>query len=95
MFDQDAFHATVVYDGDSRMLDPAKLNNISSLMTDKAVELDVENTLIESYVDSREYAGQVARIEEPLEEITGNRSWLTLVSAHYERGSIIKQAVEL
>ena len=59
MFDQDAFHATVVYDGDSRMLDPAKLNNISSLMTEKAVELDVENTLIESYVDSREYAGPV------------------------------------
>ena len=38
MSDKDAFHATVVYDGDSRLLDPAKLNRISSLMVDEATE---------------------------------------------------------
>ena len=75
MFDQDAFHVTVVYDGNGRLLDPAKLNRISSLMTDRAVELGIAGTTIESYVDSREHAGQVARVEEPLEEISGNRSW--------------------
>ncbi len=75
MFDQDAFHVTVAYDGDGRPPDPAKLNRISSLMVDEATELGIENTLIESYVDSREYGGQVARADEPLDEISGNRSW--------------------
>ena len=71
IFDYDAFHVTVVYDGDARLLDPAKLNRISSHMVDEAVELGIENTIIESYVDSREYARQVVRVEEPLEEISG------------------------
>ena len=62
MFDQDAFHVTVVYHGDGRLLTPAKLNRISSQMIDKAAELDIENTVIESYVDSREYGGQVDRV---------------------------------
>ena len=75
MFDQDAFHVTVAYDGDSRLLDPAKLNNISSLMIDRAAELGIENTVLESYVDSREYTGQEARVEDPLDEISGNRPW--------------------
>ena len=75
MFDQDAFHVTVAYDGDSRLLDPAKLNRISSLMADKAAELGIESVLIESYVDSREYTGQVARAGEPLDEISGNEDW--------------------
>ena len=51
MFDQDAFHLTVAYDGDSRLLDPAKLNRISSLMIDRAAELGIENTLIESLIN--------------------------------------------
>ena len=56
-------------------LDPAKLNRISSHMVDKAAELGIENTIIESYVDSREYARQVVRVEEPLEEINGDQNW--------------------
>ena len=75
IFDHDAFHVTVAYDSDSRLLDPAKLNRISSLMIDRAADLGVENTIIESYVDSREYVGQVDHVEEPLEEISGNQSW--------------------
>ena len=75
MFDENTFHVFVVYDGDSRLLDPSKLNRISSLMTDRAVELGIENTILESYADSREYAGQLGRVEEPLDEISGNRSW--------------------
>ena len=75
MFDQDAFHVTAVYNGDGRLLDPVKLNRISSLMIDRATELGIENTIIESYADSREYAGQVDRAEEPLEEISGNQDW--------------------
>ena len=75
MFDDDAFHVTVVYHGDGRLLDPAKLNRISSLMVDEATELGVDNTIIESYVDSREYDGHVDRVEEPLEEISGNQNW--------------------
>ena len=65
MFGQDAFHVTVAYDGDGRPLDPAKLNRISSVMVVEAAELDVENALIEFYVDSREYGGQVASADEP------------------------------
>ena len=75
MFDRDAFHVTVAYHGDGRLLDPAKLNRISSLIIDEAEELDIENTLIESYVDSREHAGQVDRVEEPMQEIGGNQPW--------------------
>ena len=75
MFDDDAFHVTVAYHGDGRLLDPAKLNRISSLMVDEATELGIENTIIESYVDSREYDGDVARVEQPLEEISGNQDW--------------------
>lgn len=80
MFDQDAFHVTVAYDGDSRLLDPAKLNRISSVMVDEAAELGIENTLIESYVDTREYGGQVARADEPLNQISGNQDWHDLLN---------------
>ena len=75
MFDYDAFHVTVAYHGDGRLLNPAKLNRISSQMVDKDAELGIENTIIESYVDSREYARQVVRVEEPLEEISGDQNW--------------------
>ena len=75
IFEHDAFHVTVAYNGDVRLLDPAKMNRISSLMIDEAAELGIENTILESYVDSREYAGQVDRVEEPLEETGGNQSW--------------------
>ncbi len=80
MFDQDAFHVTVAYDGDGRQLDPAKLNRISSVMVDEAAELGIENTLIESYVDTREYGGQVARTDEPLDQISGNQDWHDLLN---------------
>ena len=36
MFGQYTFHVTVVYDGDGCLLDPAKLNRISSLMIDRS-----------------------------------------------------------
>ena len=75
MFNEQAFHVTVPYDGDSRLLDPAELNRISSLMIDKAAELGIQNTIIESYVLSLEYTLGMALIEEPLEEISGNQSW--------------------
>ena len=75
MFDQDAFHVTVVYHGDSRLLGPDKLNSVSSQMINRAAELGIENTILESYVDSREYTGQEARVEDPLEEISGNQDW--------------------
>ena len=75
MFDENAFHVFVVYDGDSRLLDPAKLNRISSLIVDEATELGIENTILESYADSREYAGQEPRVQEPLDEISGNQDW--------------------
>ena len=71
MWDKNAFRVTVAYIGGSLLLDPAKLNRISSLMTDQAAELGIENTILESYVDSREYGGQVARVDEPLEESAG------------------------
>ena len=44
-------------------------------MVDEAAELGIENTILESYVDSREYAGQEARVEEPLAETGGNQPW--------------------
>lgn len=80
MFGQDAFHITAAYNGDSRLLDPAKLNRISSLMIDRAAELGIENTLIESYADSREYGGHVGRADEPLDEISGNQDWHDLLN---------------
>ena len=75
MFNEQAFHVTVPYEGDIRLLDPAKLNRISSLIIDKASELGIQNTIIESYVLSLEYTHGMALIEEPLEEISGNQSW--------------------
>ena len=54
MRDLPAFHLTVVYAGDSRLLDPARINGISSTTTDGAVELGVDDTILESYVDSWE-----------------------------------------
>ena len=36
MFDRDAFHVTVAYNGDGRLLDPARLNRISSIITGTA-----------------------------------------------------------
>ena len=75
IFDHDAFHVTVAYNGDVRLLDPAKLNRISSQMIDEAAELGIENTIIESYVAGREHAGQVDRVDEPLAEIGGNKPW--------------------
>ena len=75
MFDRDAFHVTVVYHGDGRLLDPATLNRISSLMVDEASELGIGHTIIESYADVREYVGPEPRIDEPLAEIIGNRPW--------------------
>ena len=65
----------MVYHGDGRLLDPAKLNRISSQMVDKAAEPGIENTIIESYVDSREYDGDVDIVEEPLEQISGDPQW--------------------
>ena len=75
MFDENAFHVTVAYDGDVRLLALANLNRISSQMVDGAAELGIENTVLESYVNSREYDGQVDHVEEPLEEISGNQVW--------------------
>ena len=95
MFDQDTFHVTVAYDGDGRLLDPAKLNNISSLMIDRAAELGIENTVLESYVDSREYTGQEARVEEPLGEISGNQDWhgmLNLARRFLNKGNLPNEA---
>ena len=75
MFDRDAFRVTVVYHGDGRLLDPGKLNRISSLMVDEASGLGIEQTIIESYADVREYVSQEPRIDEPLAEIIGNQPW--------------------
>ena len=50
MKDEDAFHVTVVYDGDRSTLDPAKANRTSSVLTDMLAELGIGNTVIESYV---------------------------------------------
>ena len=95
MFDQDAFHVTVAYDGDSRLLDPAKLNRISSLMIDRAAELGIENTLIESYVLSLEYTHGMVLIEEPLGEISGSQDWhgmLNLARRLLDTGSAPNEA---
>ena len=97
MFDQDAFHVTVVYHGDGRLLDPAKLNNISSLMVDEATELGIENTIIESYVDSREYDGQVDHIQEKLDEISGNQDWhgMLNIARHFMNTESLPNEAEL
>ena len=58
MRDLPAFQVTVDYDGDGCLLDPAKLNRISSLITGRATELGLDNTVIESHVRSLEYTGQ-------------------------------------
>ena len=75
MFDRDAFRVTVVYHGDGRLLEPAALNRISSLMVDRSADLGIEHTIIESYVDVREYVGPDPGIDEPLAEIIGNQPW--------------------
>ena len=75
MWDLPAFHLTVVYDGDSRLLDPARLNRISSIMTDGAAQLGIENTILESYVHSVEYTRQQVFVEESLPQVGGNRTW--------------------
>ena len=75
MFDQDAFHVTVVYHGDGRLLDPAKLNRISSLVIDRAAELGIENTILESYVD-----GQEPSVDEPVAETGGNQPWQEMLN---------------
>ena len=80
IFGQDAFHVTVVYHGDGGLPDPAKLNRISSQMMDGAAELDIENTIIESYVDSREYAGHLGRVEERPEQVSGRARWQELLN---------------
>ena len=87
MWDQDAFHVTVIYHGDGRLLDPAKLNRISSLMINRAAELGVEHTIIESYIDSREYAGLVACVEEAMEQVRTGARWQELLNiARYSLG---------
>ena len=79
MIDQDAFHVVVAYDGDGWLLDPAKLNRISSQMVDQAIGLAIENTILESFVDHREYTGQYARAEGPLERVSRNTKWQALL----------------
>ena len=54
-WDEDAFHVTVVYDGDHSLLDPGKPNAISSSMVDRLLELGISNTMLESYVARNEY----------------------------------------
>ena len=80
MFDQDAFHVLVVYDGDGRLLDPTMLNRISSEMVNEAARLAIENTILESFVDHREYTGPDARVEGPLERVGGNTKWQALLN---------------
>ena len=95
MFDENAFHVFVVYDGEGRLLDPAKLNRISSLIVDEATELGIENTVLESYVNSREYDGQVDHVEEPLEEISGNQDWqgmLNIATRFLNTGNLPNEA---
>ena len=75
MCDLPAFQVTVVYDGDGRLLDPARLNRISSLITGRAAELGVDNTVIESHVHSLEYTGQQKFVAETLPQVSGDRTW--------------------
>ena len=55
------FRVTVVYDGDHSLLDPAKLNAISSGIVDRLLELGINNTVIESHVEKGEYADRQER----------------------------------
>ena len=75
MRDEDALHVTVVYHGDGRLLEPARLNRISSLMVDEASELGVDHTIIESHVHSLEYTRQREFVEEPLPQVGGSQAW--------------------
>ena len=52
---QDIFHVTVVYDGDQYLLDPAKLNAISSAMIDQLEALGLPYGVIESHIYKPEY----------------------------------------
>ena len=80
-FDRDAFHVTVVYDGGHGLLDPAKLNRISSLMADRAADLGIEDTILESYVHHLEYTGQREFVEDPLEQAGDNsKRWQELLN---------------
>ena len=79
MFDQDACHVTVTYDGGADRLDPAKLNRISSQMTDKAAELGIDNTILESYVKSGENSGQRQLVEETAEQGRSQARWQELI----------------
>ena len=56
MRDEDAFRVTIVYDGDRSLLDPARVNRISSVLSDRLAELGIANTntVIESYVTREE-----------------------------------------
>ena len=77
----DALHVTVVYDGGHGLLDPAKLNRISSLMADRAAELGIEDTILESYVHRLEYTGQREFVEDPLEQAGDNsKRWQELLN---------------
>ena len=80
-FDREAFHATVVYDGGHGLLDPAKLNRISSRMADRAAGLGIEDTILESYVHRLEYTGQREFVEDPLEQAGDNgKRWQELLN---------------
>ena len=80
-FDRDASHVTVVYDGGHGLLDPAKLNRISSLMADRAADLGIEDTILESYVHRLEYTGQREFVEGPLEQAGDNsKRWQELLN---------------
>ncbi len=80
-FDREALHVTVVYDGGHGLLDPAKLNRISSLMAGRAAELGIEDTILESYVHRLEYTGQREFVEDPLEQAGDNgKRWQELLN---------------
>ena len=80
-FDRDASHVTVVYDGGHGLPDPAKLNRISSLMADRAADLGIEDTILESYVHRLEYTGQREFVEGPLEQAGDNsKRWQELLN---------------
>ena len=79
MWDLPAFHLTVVHDGDGNLLDPAKLNRISSIITGRAAELGVDDTIIESHVHNLEYTRQREFVNAPLPQAGGNRTWHELL----------------
>ena len=75
MRDLPAFHVTVVYDGDGNLLDPARLNRISSIITGRAAELGVDDTIIESHVHNLEYTRQREFVDGPLPQAGGSQLW--------------------